>query len=332
MDFLTHAATGLFLSRAGLYRFSPRATAIAVTAALAPDIDIVTAAGGSLNYLNYHRHWTHSFAAAPLLAFACVLAVRLAARKPLRWPGACGIAFLAVVSHLALDYTNLYGIRLLLPFSPEWLRADWTSVVDLWIWAVVAIALAGPFLARLVSAEIGAAPARRPSHGRGFAIFALVFLLAYNGGRALLHARAVAVLDSRLYQGAVPLRVAAFPNPANPLRWRGLVETSEFYSIHDVHLAADFDPTQGETLYKAEPNAAQAAAARIAVFRDFLRFAQFPLWRTGPLTDGQEEVVIEALDLRFGTPASPGFVARAILNARLQVARAWFTFGRARPR
>jgi hypothetical protein len=42
---------GLALSRAGLNRLTPQATAILLLAANAPDIDVVSAAGGSLAYL-----------------------------------------------------------------------------------------------------------------------------------------------------------------------------------------------------------------------------------------------------------------------------------------
>src|ERR1022692_2876889 len=230
MDPLTHSATGLFLGRAGLNRFSEQAPWILVLAANAPDIDIVTLAGGPLNYLNYHRHLTHSLAAWPVMALLPVLAVRLFTRKPFRWLGAYAISLAAVASHLLLDYTNIYGIRFLLPFSGRWFRLDLTSVVDLWIWGVLLVGLAGPLIARLVNAEIGA---RTKSAGRGFAIFALLFLALYNAGRGVLHARAVATLDSRIYAGAAPQRVAALPGAVNPLAWRGLVETREFYSVVD---------------------------------------------------------------------------------------------------
>jgi len=66
MDNLTHTAIGLFLSRAGLNRWTPAATPILLLAANAPDIDIVTLSGGSLNYLHYHRHLTHSLIAMPV--------------------------------------------------------------------------------------------------------------------------------------------------------------------------------------------------------------------------------------------------------------------------
>src|SRR5436853_2726722 len=119
MDNLTHTAVGLFLSRAGLGRWTPLATPILLLAANAPDIDIVSTAGGSLNYLHYHRHLTHSLLAMPLMALLPVLLVRLIARKPVHWLGAWAAATIAVASHLLLDFTNSYGIRLLLPFSSK---------------------------------------------------------------------------------------------------------------------------------------------------------------------------------------------------------------------
>src|ERR1035441_2056444 len=88
MDPLTHTATGLFLSRVGLGRWTPRALPILLLAANAPDIDIVSAAGGSLSYLHSHRHLTHSLAAMPVMALLPVLLVRLASRKPVHWLGA----------------------------------------------------------------------------------------------------------------------------------------------------------------------------------------------------------------------------------------------------
>jgi inner membrane protein len=324
MDPLTHSATGLFLSRAGLNRFSEQAPWIMVLAANAPDIDIVTLFGGQLNYLNYHRHLTHSLLAMPVMALLPVLLVRLFTRKPFRWLGAYAIALVAVASHLLLDYTNFYGMRFLLPFSARWFRLDLTSVVDLWIWAVFLVALLAPFLVRLVNTEIGA---RTKTAGRGFAIFALIFLLLYNAGRGVLHARAVAMLDARIYAGAAPQRVAALPGPVNPLAWRGLVETPEFYSVEEFSLLQEFDPSRGAIFYKSEPAPAVKAANNTPDFRDFFRFSQFPLERTIPQSDAEGSTRVEAMDMRFGTPAQPAFVVTAIVNNRLQVIRSWFTYG-----
>jgi inner membrane protein len=329
MDQLTHSATGLMLSRAGLNRFAPHAAWILVLAANAPDIDIVTLAGGQLNYLNYHRHLTHSLAALPVIALLPVLVVRLLVRGPWRWRGAYAISCAGVASHLLLDYTNVYGIRLLLPFSARWFHLDLNSLIDLWIWAAFGVALAGPVLVRLVNAEIGA-----PSGGaqRGFAIFALLFVALYDGGRAALHARAVATLDSRLYGGAAAVRVAALPGPANPFAWRGLVETREFYEVEDFSLLGEFDPARGNLFYKAEAGPAVSAANATRVFRDFFRFSQYPLERTEPVAEPEGATEVEAMDMRFGTPVRPAFVATAVVSGKMQVVRAWFSYGAARPR
>ena len=332
MDPLTHTAVGLFLSRAGLNRWTPRATAILILAANAPDIDIVTAAGGAVNYLHYHRHLTHSLAAMPVMALLPVVLVRVAGRKPIRWMGAFCAAMLAIASHLLLDLTNRYGIRLFLPFSADWLRLDLTNVVDLWIWAVFLVGVAGPFLSRLVGTEI-ASGRRRPEYpGRGFAIFALSFVLLYNCGRAALHARAVASLDARLYRDSVPLRVAALPGPANPLRWRGLVETGDFYAVADVNLAGEFDPSRAVLFYKPDASPALDAARRAPAVREFLEFSQFPLWRVSPAAELENGRLVEVFDMRFGSPQQPGFMASALVDSENRVVKTSFQFGRVRPR
>jgi len=332
MDNLTHSAIGLFLSRIGLGRWSPRGTAIAVLAANIPDIDVVASAGGTLNYLEYHRNLTHSLLFMPLMALAAVAIVRLVGRKPVTWGWAFFAALIAVASHLALDWTNVYGIRLLLPFSGEWLRADTTAVVDLWIWAVLAVGIAGPFLARLVGSEITSGGAKDRHHGRGFAWFALLVVLLYNSGRGVLQARAVGSLAARMYDGAVPLRVAAMPDPVNPFKWRGIVETSGSYVIQDLNMALDPGSARGTVFHKPDPEPAIDAARRTAVFQSFLRFSQYPLWRVTPYPEVENGRLVEVFDLRFGTPLAPGFVARAILDSRMQVTESSFSFGAARPR
>jgi inner membrane protein len=335
VDPLTHTATGLLLARAGLHRLTPRATPILLLAANAPDIDVVTAVGGPLSYLHFHRHLTHSLIAMPLLSIAAILLVRLMARTPLRWAGAFWAALAGVASHLLLDFTNAYGIRLFLPFSESWLRLDLTPVVDVWIWTALLIALTGPLLARLVVSEITSGKPQT-GHGRGFAWAALLFLLFYNGGRAALHARAVAVLDSRLYNGAAPARVAAMPSQ-NPLVWRGLVETGEFDAVEAVDLAGPFDPSQGQIFYKpvlnqSTPDSVLDAARRTKAFETFLEFSQFPFWRITAGTDSDNTKHVEVFDMRFGSPSDPGLRITALVNAQGRVISTDFQLGPPRSR
>src|SRR5207247_2014586 len=155
LDNLTHTLTGLAFSRAGFNRLTPQATAILLLAANVPDFDVIASLAGSLAYLKYHRHLTHSLLMAPIMALLPLLIVRLASRKPIAWKMGYLASLAGVVSHLLLDLTNVYGVRLLLPFSDRWLRLDITPVDDPWIWAALFMAVIAPALARLVASEIG---------------------------------------------------------------------------------------------------------------------------------------------------------------------------------
>lgn len=324
MDNLTHTLTGLMLSRAGLGKFAPHGTAILLLAANAPDIDVISALSGSVAYLEHHRGWTHSLAAIPLMALLPVLVVRLFARRRFAWKRAFLVSVVGAASHPMLDWTNVYGVRLLLPFSDAWVRADFFHVVELWIWAALLVGVAAPALARLVSMEIGA----KPGSGRGTAIAVLGFLLVFGAGKYLLHQRAVAVLDARLYENEVPLRVVAIPSPVNPFRWVGLVEGRTFYKVNpDLHLRRPFDPTAGRTFYKPEPGPEVERARETETFRAFLSFSQFPLWRVTPVAEPEGGRMVEAMDLRFGAPPQPRFVATAILDDSLHIQEASFRFG-----
>jgi inner membrane protein len=331
MDNLTHSAVGLFLARAGLGRWSPQATGIVLLAANSPDVDVVSAAGGPLNYLHFHRYWTHSIAAMPLMALASVAVVRLAGRKPVYWVGAFFAALLGVASHLVLDWTNVYGIRLLLPFSGEWLRGDITGVIDLVIWSICLLGIAGPFLGRLVGSEITSGTVRPRHHGRGWAWFALLCILLYDGGRVVLHSRAMAVLGSRLYQDSPPLRVAALPTPS-PMKWRGLIETSSAWFVEEVNLAVDSSAARATVYHKPDAEPALDAARASPAVREFLRFSQCPLWRVTPYPEKENARLVEVFDMRFGTPAAPGFMARAVVDGRQQIDESSFQFGAFRPR
>ncbi len=326
MDPLTHTLTGLALSRAGLKRLSVHATPVLLLAANAPDIDIVTAPWGAASYLHYHRHITHAFLTIPLMALLAVLVVRPFARKPFHWKAVYGLALIGAASHPLLDWMNAYGIRLLLPFSSKWYALGISSLTDFWIFGALVVAAVAPLFSRLVNSEIGA----RPGTGRGWAITALCFMVLYGFGRYMLHDRAVAVLEARLYNGMSPQRVEALPGPMNPFRWRGLVETTAFYSIFDVNLLGEFDPSSGHLLYKQEPDARQEAAAasarRTQAFRAFLDFSQDPYWRFSDADRPEGAIDVEVSDLRFGTPPRAAFVAHALVDASGRVLESDFSY------
>jgi inner membrane protein len=315
------------IARAGLGKKVPRGSMLLMIAANAPDFDVVAWFAGTVAYLHYHRWFTHALLAIPLMAAVSVLIVRPFVKGQFPWARALLVASVGVLSHALLDWTNSYGIRLLLPFSSEWLRLDITNIVDLWIWLVLLIALVAPALARLVSSEIGA----KSGTGQGWAIFALSFLLLYEYGRFVLHNRAVAVMDARLYDGSPPVRVAALPGFANPFLWRGIVETSDTYRLLEVDLNRTFDPSSGRVLYKSVP-AEAALLKETRAFQVFLDFSAFPQWRTLPATEAEGATRVEVYDLRFGDPQQPRFIATGVVKDGKEVESSDFGFGPVQPR
>jgi inner membrane protein len=318
MDNLTHSLTGLMLSQAGLKRFYPRATLLLIVSANIPDIDVVAIARGPLYYFEHHRGITHSIAALPVMALLSALIACAFGRTMRGWLVAWGLAGIGVASHLLLDWTNIYGIRLFLPFSAEWVHLDLINLFDLLIWAVLLLAWLGPLMGRLVSSEIGA----KSGAGRGMAIFALSFFLIYDFGRFLSHQRAIEILNSRLYHDGPPTRVAAFPTTGvSPLEWQGWIERPEFVMRFLVNVRQEFDPQSGSIIYKPAPSAAIDAASLAHPFRVFLRFAQYPLWSVSAADNPEGAHDVSVTDWRFP------FGATALVDSSNRVISSSFHYG-----
>jgi inner membrane protein len=329
LDNLTHSLVGLFLARAGLKRFTPRGTAILVLAANAPDFDAICWFGGPVSYVHWHRNITHSLLAWPVMALLTVAIVRLAGKKQVRWLPAFLIAMIAVASHLILDLTNVYGVRLLLPFSGHWFHWDLTPVIDLTIWAILLLCIAATFLGRLVGSEIGE---NHKGSGSGWAVVALLLLSAYDYSRSVFHDHAVALMDSRIYHGLTPLRTGAFPD-ANPLRWTGIAELTDSYVEVPIDLRGTFHPDLDEATFKKAPQTpAVTAAMETEPFQRFLQFVQYPIWVTEPSPELEHATRVSLIDLRFGTPYAPGFAATATVSDRNQAENPSLSFGLPRVR
>jgi inner membrane protein len=311
MDNLTHTLTAVMLSRAGLNRLSPHATALIVLAANAPDLDILSGLAGPAAELQYHRGPTHSLVGLPIVAILVTVLVRLVMRKNFSWGRVYLLSLAGVASNALFDLTNMYGVRLLWPFSERWFNADFIPIVDVWIWLLLGLGLVAPLVSRMVSSEIGA----KAGKGQSTAIVVLCLLALFGFVRYVQHERAVAVLDSRIYQGQAPLRVAAMPSFVNPLRWTGLVEGREFFEVFpSLDLLSDFDPASGNVYYKPEPNPELARARELPAFRAFLSFAQWPLWSVSPAAEPEGGVIVKVVDLRFGASQSH-FAVSATLDA-----------------
>lgn len=319
MDNVTHSLVGLMLARAAGGR--NHSVGMTVVAANLPDIDIVAGLAGALPYLEYHRSYTHSLAFAPIMAAIPPLLIFAIFRQKIS-PGMYALSLVGILSHLLLDWTNVYGIRMLLPFSSRWLRLDITDVVDPWILLLLLFALAAPALARLVNLEISSRPGPGPK--RGWAWFAILMLISYEAARYTAHERALGIMSSRLFNGEVPRRLTAIPARFNPLNWRGVVEGDGFVAIVPINLTESFDPAAGSMDYPAPPSPSIEAAQHTRAFELFGQFNQLPFWKVTPLPDATR---VELIDLRFGTPQRPGFEASAVVDASGIIRESQFGFG-----
>jgi inner membrane protein len=327
MDNLTHTLVGLMLSRAGLDRGDRHTPLILMLAANVPDVDAYPFFTDPVGYLDIHRGYTHALVFAPLMALLPVLAVKGVARSRPTLGSALWLWFaatLAVLSHLLLDWTNVYGVRLLLPFSGRWLRADITNVVDPLIWVLLMLCWVVPSILGLVSAEIGA----KNTMGlkRGWAWLALVALVGYEGWRWSSHERAVGALSALLYRDEVPKNVWAFPDSFGTLRWRGLVEGEEFFYEVPIDFSGNFTLRDGNVDYKVGHSKLVEAARTTRTFQVFERFNQVPFWRISPLVDVSR---VELMDLRFGSfTRGNTFTATAMVEPDGRIQDVRFGFGK----
>jgi inner membrane protein len=323
MDNITHSLVGVAMARAGLNRFSPRATLLLVLAANAPDMDVLAAPRGALPYLEAHRGYTHSLVGLPIMAALTVLVTVVLGRKRLPWVRVWLLACLGLASHLLIDCLNSYGVRLLLPFSSRWFHLDLNNLYDFVIWAVLGLAVIWPSFSALVSKEIGATASR----GRNIALAALIFFALFSAGRALMHHNALQQLSSRLYDGAAPLSIAAMPDAANPFHWTGIVETENSLRELDVEAFGDLNLQSARLFYKRPLNGAIAAALPTEAFRFFRYFARFPVWSEEPVTTVHGDATrIELTDLRFGVPGAGAFHCIALVTSSGQVLESRFTY------
>lgn len=328
MDNLTHTLTAVALSHAGLNRKTRFATFTLIAAANLPDLDIISRFWGSATYLKYHRGYTHSLLGVSLLAILLGWGIYLLGRKPKPKPGPppslpwlLALACIGTASHLLLDFTNSYGVRPFLPYSARWYAWDIMFVFDPLLLVLLCLGLGLPTLLRLVSEEVGARKSR-PAWGAVFALCALVFLW---GLRDLAHRRVLAFLESHTYSDQAPLRVGAFPSPANPFGWTGVVETDTAYDVLPANaLDDDLDLHSGQQFRKPDASVALDAALKTRTGVIFMDFARFPWAHTEENNGGFS---VEIRDLRFYTNyGGRGFVAEIEMDKSLRVGSESFSF------
>lgn len=150
MDNLTHSLVGALIGQAGLKRKTGLAMPALIIGANLPDVDAACFFWlEGAEHLAFRRGITHGPPALVLLPLilAGVLwgfdrwqakrGTRPEGRLPVRFGWLYGLAFLGCLTHPALDWLNVYGIRLLEPLSSQWFYGDTLFIIDVWLWALL---------------------------------------------------------------------------------------------------------------------------------------------------------------------------------------------------
>ncbi len=162
MDNLTHSLVGAVLGQAGLKRKTGLAMPALIIGANLPDVDTACFFWlDGLEHLAFRRGITHGPPALVLLPL--ILAgllwgfdrwqTKRGAKRfgrpeeqlPVSFGWLFALAFIGCLTHPALDWLNVYGIRLLEPLSSQWFYGDTLFIIDPWLWAML---IAGIWVSR----------------------------------------------------------------------------------------------------------------------------------------------------------------------------------------
>jgi len=207
MDNLTHSLVGAVLGQAGLKRTTGLAMPALIIGANLPDVDAACFFWlEGTEHLAFRRGITHGPPALVLLplVLAGILwgwdrwqtqrGTRPEARLTVRFGWLYAMAFIGCLSHPFFDWLNVYGIRLLEPFSSQWFYGDTLFIIDPWLWALL---IGSVWLSR--RREKGGGEWARPAR---VGIAAVVAYIGVNG--AITHQP----FDLELYDGPGSERIS----------------------------------------------------------------------------------------------------------------------------
>ncbi len=154
MDNLTHSLTGALLGQCGLKKKTGLAMPALIIGANLPDVDAACFFWlEGQEHLAFRRGITHGPPAWILLplVLAAILwgwdrwqakrGTRPEGRLPVNFKWLYLLSLIGCLSHPALDWMNVYGIRLLAPFSQQWFYGDVLFIIDIWLWALLIFAV-----------------------------------------------------------------------------------------------------------------------------------------------------------------------------------------------
>jgi len=302
MDNVCHTLVGAAFGETGLKRQTRFGNVTLMIAANLPDIDVLVFAT-DLPSVAFRRGWTHGVLAQALLPVALTAAMVGAARvfragddaPPVRVRGLLLLSYIGVLSHVALDLLNNYGVRLLMPFSNRWFYGDAVFIVDPWLWLTLG---AGIWLTR----RRGVAPAARHA-----LTLAAVYIAAMCLNARL--ARNVVLDEWRATRGGDPVSLMAGPVPITPFERQLIVDGGLDYETGTLNLLSR-RVTLDAVVPKNDTDPRVARAREAPHIRAFLVWSRFPFWTIEETSDGTR---VSVSDLRFAGRGAP-FVQSVVIR------------------
>jgi len=155
-----------------------------------PDLDFLYARSigpRNLSYLMHHRGHTHTLVAA-IPSGLIVALVILGIAKFFKWDlgkrekvDVIFLSFLGIITHIALDFLNAYGVHPLWPFDNRWYYGDTLFIIEPWVWMILLIPMY--FVSSWKSIQYGA-----------ISVFLIVLGLIFFSGRVIPKASIPVVL------------------------------------------------------------------------------------------------------------------------------------------
>ena len=289
MDNVCHTLVGAAFGEAGLRQRTRFGRSALMIAANLPDLDVLVFAT-DIPSVAFRRGWTHGTLAQALLPVLLATGVYVIGRMKAGRAGSTPVSFrwllllsyVGVLSHVALDWLNSYGIRLLMPFDGRWFYGDTLFIIDPWLWLALGL---GVWLARKRG---GPGPARQ----------ALVIATAYIAIMCLTAqlARGIVADAWREEFGFQPSGLMVGPLPITPFQREIIVDAGTYYvtgTFRWFSTRVSFDPTVTE---KREHDPRVAQARKAPPVRGFLVWSRFPFWSFDPMAGGTQVTVS---DMRF---------------------------------